>query len=361
MTTIEPGSRREELHELIARVDLPRLVERYSPLVRRTGSTWLYRCPSPDHDDRSPSFTVTIHRSREFARCWSRCGWSGDALDLVEWMERLDTSDAIRWLRDYLGDCPRPVTPRIPERPRRDAPDLSTMETRTPPEHVASVSLDRYLDRRGVPESERPSIVQRFSLSTVLDSRGEIRIRHPYLVPDATGGARVGWWQDRALGASPIRWLSPPGTTSIPYNLPALESSEIRAVVVCEGPGDTITATRALGDDPEVVAIGLPGASSWKQIYEGLVRGLHVLIATDPDEAGERLAERITSTVPSARRVELETLDITDLALEEGIGAGRERIIGAIPSNRVELSDRELIEHVLAMFTGSTIVEEVTR
>lgn len=361
MTTLEPGSRREELHELIARVDLPRLVERYTPLVRRSGSTWWYRCPSPDHDDRSPSFTVTVHHDREYARCWSRCGWNGDALDLVEWMERLDTSDAIRWLRDYVGDCPRPVTPRITDRPRRDAPDLESVETRTPPENVARASLDRYLDRRGVPDEERPGIVEEFSLSVVLDARGEIRIRHPYLVPESSGGRRVGWWQDRALGSSPIRWLSPPGTTSIPYNLPGLESSEIRAVVICEGPGDTITATRALRSEPGVVAIGIPGASSWKRGYEGLVRGLHVLIATDPDDSGDKLAETITASVPDARRVELEIHDLTDLALEEGLDAVRDRILCELPPTSITLSDRELLEYVLATFPGSSIVEEVTR
>jgi DNA primase len=323
MTTLRNGSH-EELHNLIARVDLPALVERYTPLVRRTGSTWHYRCPHLAHEDRNPSFTVQVRNSREFARCWSRCSWSGDALDLVEWLEQLDRGFAIRWLCDHVGDAPR-VSSRYST--SLGTVDLASIETRVPPERVARASLDRYLDRRGVPGDERPVIVEEFALSTVLDDRGLVRIRHPYLVPDGLGSSRVAWWQDRALGPSPIRWLSPRGARSVLYNLPALEDRTIRAVVVCEGPGDTITATRALRGDEGIVAIGIPGASSWRDSYSALLTDLAVVIATDNDDAGEQLAHVITRSAPSARRAEFTAPDLTELALEEGLGAVRDSVL----------------------------------
>lgn len=362
MTTLRNGSHTEELHDLIARVDLVRLVERYTPLVRRTGPTWLYRCPHPAHDDRNPSFTVSVHNSREYARCWSRCGWDGDALDLVEWLENLDRVPAIRWLREYMGDAPRVVTrTKITTSPTRVSVDLSTVETRTPSEQVARASLDRYLDRRGVPEVERAGVVSEFRLSTVLDDRGLVWIRHPYLVPDGRGSVRVAWWQDRALGPSPRRWNSPRGATSLPYNLPALEDRGIRAVVVCEGPGDTITATRALRNDPGIVAIGIPGASSWRDDYARLLGGLDVVIASDNDEAGERLEHSITRAIPSARRAEFTAHDLTEQALEEGIGSVREIILRGLPSPRVIVSERNFEEIILSVFPGASILEEVTR
>lgn len=360
MTTLRNGSHREELHDLIARVDLVRLVERYTPLIRRNGSTWLYRCPNPAHDDRNPSFTVSVHNSRELARCWSSCGWSGDALDLIEWLENLDRVPAILWLRDYVGDTPR-VVPRTTTSPTRASVDLSSVETRTPPEHVAQASLDRYLDRRGVPEDERSVIVGEFSLSTVLDGRGLVRIRHPYLVPDGRGSSRVAWWQDRALGPDPIRWLSPRGASSIPYNLPALEDRTIRAVVVCEGPGDTITATRAIRNDPGIVAIGIPGASSWRDDYAQLIRGLDVVIASDNDEAGEQLEHSITRAIPSARRAEFTAHDLTEQALEWGIESVRELIVREIPTPPVVVTARNFEEIILSVFPGATVLEEVTR
>lgn len=360
MTTLRNSSHTEELHDLIARVDLPRLVERYSPLIRRTGASWLYRCPNPAHEDRTPSFTVSVHNSRELARCWSSCGWSGDALDLVEWLENLDRIPAIKWLRAYVGDAPRAVA-RTSVSPTRGSVDLSSVETRIPPEHVAQASLRRYLDRRGIPEDERLGIVHEFSLSTVLDGRGQVRIRHPYLIPDGRGSSRVGWWQDRALGPSSIRWLSPSGVASIPYNLPALEDEKIRAVVICEGPGDTITATRALRNSPGIVAIGIPGANSWKDNYAPLLGGLEVIIATDNDEAGEQLANSISRVVPSARRAELTAHDLTDQALEEGIESVRESIVREIPNPPVAVTVRNFDEIILSVFPGASILGEVTR
>lgn len=358
MTTLRNGSDREELHDLIARVDLPALVERYSPLVRRTGSTWLYRCPNPAHEDRSPSFTVSVHNSREFARCWSRCSWSGDALDLVEWLEQLDRGSAIRWLRDHVGDAPR-VSARTKTKP--GAVDLASIETRVPPERVARASLDRYLDRRGVPDDERSAIVEEFALSTVLDDRGLVRIRHPYLVPDGLGSHRVAWWQDRALGPSPVRWLSPRGVRSVLYNLPALEDRTIRAVVVCEGPGDTITATRALRDDEGIVAIGIPGASSWRDSYSALLTDLEVVVATDNDDAGEQLAHAIMRSAPSARRAEFTATDLTELALEEGLGSVRDSVLREIRRRSAHRTGLTFEEIVLEVFPGATVVEEVAR
>ncbi|MDP9370767.1 MAG: CHC2 zinc finger domain-containing protein, partial [Chloroflexota bacterium] len=78
---ISVSDRRSDVDAVKARVDLVRLVEKYSltPL-RPAGKRMLGHCPFLDHEDRSPSFNVDPKTQRY--RCWG-CGRRGDALAFV--------------------------------------------------------------------------------------------------------------------------------------------------------------------------------------------------------------------------------------------------------------------------------------
>ncbi len=58
-------------------------------------------CISPDHDDSTPSATVSLEH--EYYHCWS-CGLRGDAYDLVQAIDRIELPEAIEMLKELPAD-----------------------------------------------------------------------------------------------------------------------------------------------------------------------------------------------------------------------------------------------------------------
>lgn len=325
------------LSDLVARVDLYALVERYAGPGRASGSTTLYSCPSPGHEDRNPSFSVfTGKNGALLAKCHSE-GWSGDALALVKWLEGCDTAEAARRLRVFLGEPETFSTysgsistmskkPSAPA-PRPKAPRPVDTSERPSPEE-ASRFLACYLEWRAWPED----IAKRFGLEVVLDSHGGLRVRHPYLVATGSGEWVLGWWQDRGGAKSTRKWLAPKGSEVVLHNLPSLESDTLDAVVVCEGPADTITAALVLEDLRESVAVvGVPGAGNWKPEWASLFSGLRVVIAADNDEAGRRLEQAVSASLDGgAVVIRPASGDLSTLYAEQGYAALRTLLLSGL-------------------------------
>lgn len=339
-----------DLTSLVARTDLHSLVESYSGQGRASGSTVTYPCPNPAHPDRSPSFTVTTRGGKQLARCWSQCDWSGDALDLVKWLEGLDTTGAADYLRARLGEAPRIQRGERAGVSRAVAPKTSApvvypatiTEARRPSQSVAEKYLEKYLRSRGWPLS----VVERHGLEVVVDTTGSLRVRHPYRVPNSGGGWRVAYYQDRDLGVSRVKWLSPRGASPVPYNLESLEREDLAGVVVCEGPADTITAELALEGLERVAVVGVPGSGAWRAEWGRLLDGLRVVIAADNDPAGEKLAATVRASVRTpVALVRWSRGDLTETALEEGLAVVREVLLAGL-SEQVTEEQRTLEESV---------------
>lgn len=329
---------REPLSELVARVDLSVLVERYAGHGKRVGGNWVFKCPNPSHDDGTPSFTVFTGRDgKQRARCWSECNWTGDALDLVVWLDRLDPTEAADRLRQLTG-APDPNWDRQarrtppPKAPSRPAPPADPGAGWSPfPDPVkASTIMSTYLDGRGWPAA----VVDRFDLTVVLDNGRRARIRHPFHAWDGSDWTVCGW-QDRATtpGAT-VRWLTPAGATLPPFNARSLDRFGLVGVVATEGPADCITAVVALGDDAgRVAVIGIPGAKGWRPEWAELLAGHRVVIAADPDGAGQQLVDAIVADHRGPVVVlRLEHGDLTDTARAIGLDAVRELLLGCFPT-----------------------------
>ena len=323
----------DSLASLVARTDLAQLVEAYTKTPpRRSGGSFLFSCPNPVHADRNPSFSVSKDRNgKEWARCQSACAWHGDALDLVKWLEGLDTKEAAQRLRDFLGDYV-PATYRAGVIPAnrvtpQEAHRLQVVEdtSRRLEGDTAKGLMKRYLASRGWPES----VEQEFSLEVVLDKGGAPRVRHSFLSPDSLGGWLVTHYQDRAINAlkeGDLKWLGS-STPKTLYNLPALEREGVRAVVICEGCPDTITAHLAL-EGSDVAAIGCAGVNSWRKEYAQVLDGKGVVIAADNDEAGKKLEEAILSSTRSKVRLFRPAHnDLTDTAKALGLDVVREALL----------------------------------
>lgn len=343
---------RESLRDLVARVDLVSLVATKTDPVRTQGRSTTFRCPHPDHPDTHPSFVVTTTANgRQVWRCFSQCARFGDAIDLLVWLDNCTKGEAASRLRAWLGDpMPTPAPPRMskPQPPPRQPSGDPDRDRRF---------LARYAEQRGW----SMETVDRFSLSVVIDAKGCRRIRHPFLTPEVGGGWCLAYWQDRGTQAASPRWLSPAGHSPVLYNLPSLASDRVEAVVICEGPADTITAAQAVADTPEIACVGVPGVSAWRPEWAQLVGGLRVVVAADPDDAGQRMEEAIRRTIPDpVTLIRLAHGDLTDTAKHLGIDAVRELLLTACAIRTPHL-ERNPIELLLAAFPGSSLIDESER
>ncbi len=310
----------ETLAELINRVDLNALVERYAGAGRRTGSRQLFSCPNPAHPDNSPSFSVFTGRDgKQRASCLSACGFTGDALNFIKWHLGLNTNEAADILRSVAG-VPNECTKFYISKPK-----LERCLVRTSQEHVVddASAMSGYLESRGWPADA----VETFGLSIMRDGFGTLRARHPFYAFTSNGEQVEAGWQARRLDDSPkFRWLGPEDVPLPMYNLPALMPADITNVIICEGPGDTVTAAIAMREHQNYACVGVAGSNAWRMEYAELFAGLHVLIACDADTAGDKLADNITAdileTSLSVNRVQFpDGSDVTELAKTHGIGS----------------------------------------
>jgi hypothetical protein len=121
------------------------------------------------------------------------------------------------------------------------------------------------------------------------------------------------------------------------YNVAAL-AGDVRAVLICEGPPDTISATVAMhaAAEPRVVAVGVPGAGSFRAEWADLFAGHLVLTVADSDEAGDKLRAHLEKhLLPVASSVQHLLLpsgikDMTDWCLQYGYARIGDDISGAL-------------------------------
>lgn len=348
----------ENLSALVERVDFIQLVTRYSGQGRASGRIVTFSCPNPAHADAHPSFTVTTNsKGRQVGKCFSQCDWQGDALELVKWLEGLSTGEAASWLRRYLGEPDTVVIYRKPQAPRKQLRKITPRDNaqRLAPER-AEWLLEKYLVARSWPVE----VVERFGLEAVLDEFGAERIRHPYFTPTRSGEWEVSYWQDRGTKSSPVKWLSPKGSTPALFNLRSLEADSLEGVVITEGAADAITATLALEGCERVAVVGVPGVSAWRPEWAPLMSGLRVVVAADNDSAGQRLEEAVRSSMAQPVALVRPTHgDLTDTAIKSGLESLRALLLSAL-ATQDEATPRTLAESVallLAYFPGGTLLE----
>ncbi|HET6688823.1 MAG TPA: CHC2 zinc finger domain-containing protein, partial [Rubrobacter sp.] len=68
--------------------------------LKRQGARFVGLCPYPDHQEKTPSFSVT--QDRGFYYCFG-CSRGGDAIKLVMDLKSLDFADAVSYLADRSG------------------------------------------------------------------------------------------------------------------------------------------------------------------------------------------------------------------------------------------------------------------
>lgn len=66
-------------------------------------------------------------------------------------------------------------------------------------------------------------------------------------------------------------------------------------------------------------AVAIPGATSWQNFWTKFFEGYdHIYIWSDPDKAGDQMAQTLQTALPQAVHVPLTLGDVTDTYLQAG-------------------------------------------
>ena len=278
------------------------------PEGKTQGNEYLSRCPSYDHEDKNPSFSINPQTGRY--KCFG-CEISGDIFHLYVSIRDCTYSDAI----NQLGErCP--VNPNG-HRKAHNQPEpidksvVDKLTTRNP---------DGYLNwltaRRGISEE----VGKRFQLGCKAVGKNEFRMTIP--IVDIYGKvmnirlwlAPVGKYEDpleRKATGKMKSWadgVEGRGQARL-YPIDQLQADDL---VLCEGELDALALISH--GIPAITATG--GAGTWKPEWSPLFKGKIVTIAYDNDEAGAKGAEKVGASLVK-KGVEVKLLAWPD-GLEEG-------------------------------------------
>ena len=117
--------------------------------------------------------------------------------------------------------------------------------------------------------------------------------------PSRLLGEPEAWWCDRALDGESPKWRNAAGREVIPPGLHEAIGPGVELVVCVEGLSDWV----AISHVPGVVAVGIPGAMTFRWDWARLLAYKVVVVVVDNDQAGSVLADRVTDLLPGAQVV----------------------------------------------------------
>ena len=307
------------IQDLLARVDIIDVVERYVPL-KKAGANYQACCPF--HSEKSPSFTVSP--SKQFYHCFG-CGAHGSAIGFLMEYAGLSYPDAIRDLAAKLG-----VT--VPEERQHTGDgrkvekfssltDIMARAAKFYREQLKhSPAAIEYLKQRGL----TGEIAQRFGIgyapedwqglkqafpdyeAAELEEAGLIivneggrrydRFRDRVMFPIIDGKGNVVGFGGRVMGVGEPKYLNSPETPLFEkgrelYGLPQARPT-IRArdtVIVVEGYMDVV-ALAQFGVGNAVATLGT--ATTPNHVHKLLRQAEKVVFCFDGDNAGRKAAWR---------------------------------------------------------------------
>lgn len=294
-------------------------VARALGLPRSSGSM---NCPSSDHRDRQPSFSIDALRNRCF--CFG-CGRGGSSIDLVTLTLGIGAADAVRWLSERFLTSHRPSHRQPLVKAQSAAPVARASGTIDSEIYswflskcIMSETGLQYLRSRGISGTAATTFKLGF-LENPNDITRELLIKFGHNRPCASGlvypnasGPRLTlprnsiifpyfvkgqlvYLQARVAGSqAKTRWMGLKGIPKPVFNIDAIANAKM--IYLCEGAFDVLSAFE-LG----FTAIGLQGAASAiPRTVLSALRGRTVHIIPDIDDAGRRMALAATNALRSA-------------------------------------------------------------
>ena len=245
-------------------------------------------CFCPAHDDRNdPSLSLKAENGRLLLHCFAGC----QPEDIV--------SEIGLPMKDLFveGGGGSSIPPRTPARLHargekvHEHAENGRAEGGERSEH--GCTLEGYSEEKKLPEDFLRSLG--LSDMTYLEKPA---VRIPY--PDQEGQAVAVRLRVSLDGPERFRWRS--GDKPLPYGLRLLEEAQSAGyVVLVEGESDPHTLWFH-----EIPALGIPGASSWRDGWATYLDGIEKIYAViEPDQGGDTLREQLTRCEAIRERLHL--------------------------------------------------------
>jgi len=224
-------------------------LERLNP-IKAEGKGWRTRCPAPGHEDTHPSFFLYPGGG---GRCFSACGRYWSPRELAELLgvklEAADSGLTIEALAEAKG---------------------------LPADSLRSFGVSDGF--AGATSNRRPCVDIPYA-----DESGELRALRKRLSLD--GPSRFVWRR---------------GDKTTLYGLPFLKDiKRTGKVILVEGESDAWTLWQH-----RIPALGVPGASTWKEDFCRYIDGVEAYAWREPDDGGDNLLHAVSQDLPDVRVIQ---------------------------------------------------------
>lgn len=303
------------LWDSVKLIPIDSVAARLGITVTRNG---IMRCPFPNHNDQTPSFSLI----RKSNGCWCHgCSRGGSVIDFVAHNKGITAKEAVVWLADTfrIANSGRQSFQPHTNEPRKAIKVVGALPTANPfvadsktyaAFLAANPPTDRaieYLQRRKISKTTiekfrvgyiQNSVEAAQTLLTLVDKKTAIcaglvsdkgRLVFPsraLLFPFHQNGDVV-YLQSRSIDENTKnRWMGLNGVSKAIYNTDMMKSA--KEIYICEGCMDVLSA-----HELALTAIGLPGASTRLPTHVlKALSGKSVYILPDNDSAGSQMASQ---------------------------------------------------------------------
>lgn len=144
------------------------------------------------------------------------------------------------------------------------------------------------------------------------------RLAIPYITSSGVVDIRF-----RSIRGEEPKYLGLPGANLHMYNVRAIAAADTY-ICVCEGELDAITLQFAVG----LMAVGLPGANSWKKHYRRILQDFEkIYVFADGDKAGNDFARHLAREVQGVVVVPMdEGEDVNSMYIKYGANYFKEKV-----------------------------------
>jgi DNA primase len=273
-------------------IDVPRLLSLLFIKATQRGKAWTALCPSGRHVDAHPSWSIRFDpgsRKNGKMHCFS-CGWGGTAVDLVTHVLELSPGGAVDFIAERaLLEVHPAVSIQL------DIGSTSVRESCVLPPGVYFDALEdwitqpqKYVRGRRITDEQ----IARWRIGYAVDGRLQGR----FVIPTYDRQGTLLNWTARTYTDDRVRYLSA-STTDHP-EIDAVFGEEFWAegrqdspVIVTEGALNALAVERAATYPFQLAA--LSGSHLEPGHALKLSRFKQVLILTDPDMAGDKVAAQL--------------------------------------------------------------------
>ncbi|QYJ14737.1 DNA primase [Rubrobacter xylanophilus DSM 9941] len=331
---------RQSIEELREAVDIVEVASEFTAL-RRQGTRFVGLCPYPDHQEKTPSFSISPDKG--FYYCFG-CSRGGDAIKLVEDLKSLPFAEAVAHLAERYNIELRFEGTASPEKTNRRREIHKALAAAAVYYHkvlMRSKSHEaedarRYLSGRGI----NVSTIEEFRLgfapsgggfvgasgrlglgrrvleaAGLLSRGGRERFSGRITFPISDRRGRIAGFGARVLGEGVPKYLNSPETEvfdkrNLLYGFPQVMEAmrRERAALVVEGYTDVLMLYQS-GVKNAVATLGTSITASHLRLLSGYADEIYILF--DPDAAGEKAVERAVAAA-SELRLELKVLRLPE-------------------------------------------------